>query len=147
MKEINHAMRNRIIAEANKTTLSEWLVTVFFYATKFIQPIGSTLITLKISFPSIFGTSPCVLTTATTASLLDMITIGMGVAIVISSGLDAIFNFSLLRDKAHRKNIALVRLSEKFSIDWELAETEQERSVVLQSISKEFHDISLEFSK
>jgi hypothetical protein len=139
MKEINHELRNRIVAEANKTTLYEWLATVLFYATKIIQPIGAALITfIHVSASS--------LTNAGFTSLEKM-TVGLGIMVVISSGLDAIFNFSLLKDKAHRKNIALVRLSEKFSIDWKLAETEQERSVVLHSISKAFRDLSLEFSK
>ncbi|RKZ40617.1 MAG: hypothetical protein DRQ49_07740 [Gammaproteobacteria bacterium] len=138
MKEINHELKNRIIAEANKTTLYEWLATVFFFATKIIQPVGSALITLNLSAPSL---------TEAGCFASPEVTIGMGSAVLVSSGLDAIFNFSLLRDKTHRKNIALVRLSEKFSIDWKLAETEQERGVVLHSISKAFRDISLEFSK
>ena len=137
MKEINHELRNRIIAEANKTTLYEWLATVFFFATKIIQPVGSALITLNLSSS---------VTEAGCFASPEM-TIGLGTLVLISSGLDAIFNFSLLKDKAHRKNIALVRLSEKFSIDWKLAETEEERSVVLHSISKAFRDISLQFSE
>jgi len=137
VKEINHELRNRIIAEANKTTLYEWLATVFFFATKIIQPVGSALITLNLSSS---------VTEAGCFASPEM-TIGLGTLVLISSGLDAIFNFSLLKDKAHRKNIALVRLSEKFSIDWKLAETEEERSVVLHSISKAFRDISLQFSE
>jgi len=136
VKEINHELRNRIIAEANKTTLYEWLTTALFFATKIIQPVGSALITLNLSASSITEAG-CFASPETT--------IGLGSLVLISSGLDAIFNFSLLRDKAHRKNIALVRLSEKFSIDWKLAETE--RSVVLHSISKEFRDISLQFAR
>ncbi|MCK5523324.1 MAG: hypothetical protein KAI83_09345 [Thiomargarita sp.] len=138
MKEINHELRNRIIAEANKTTLYEWLATVLFFATKIIQPVGSALITLNLAAPSL---------TEAGCFASPEITMALGSAVLVSSGLDAIFNFSLLRDKAHRKNIALVRLSEKFSIDWKLAETEQERSVVLHSISKAFRDLSLQFAR
>ncbi|MDM8561288.1 hypothetical protein [Candidatus Parabeggiatoa sp. HSG14] len=138
MKEINHALNNRIIAEANKTTLNEWLATVLFLATKIIQPVGSALVTLNLSALPVIEK---------VGFLSSKTIIILGIMVVISSGLDAIFNFSLLKDKAHRKNIALVRLSEKFSIDWKLAETEHEKSVVLHSISKEFRDISLEFSK
>ena len=144
MKEVNHELKNRIIAEANKTTLYEWLATVFFFATKIIQPVGSALITLNLSTLSTVG---CLASSVTFGLDASVVTIGMGIAVLVSSGLDAIFNFSLLRDKAHRKNIALVRLSEKFSIDWKLAETEQERAVILHSISRAFRDISLEFSK
>ncbi len=139
MKEINHELKNRIIAEANKTTLYEWLATVLFFATKIIQPVGSAVITLKLAAPSLIN--------ADCFALPEITMPIVGTAVLISSGLDAIFNFSLLRDKAHRKNIALVRLSEKFSIDWKLAESEQERSVVLHSVSKAFRDISLEFAK
>ncbi len=138
MKEINHDLRNRIIAEANKTTLYEWLATALFFATKIIQPVGAALITLNLSASSV---------TEAGCFVSPEMTIGLGTMVLVSSGLDAIFNFSLLKDKAHRKNIALVRLSEKFSIDWKLAETEQERSVVLHSISKAFRDLSLQFSK
>ena len=146
VKEVNHELKNRIIAEANKTTLYEWLATVFFFATKIIQPVGSAIITLNLSASSI--SAGCLALPVMIFGLdASVVTIAIGSAVLVSSGLDAIFNFSLLRDKAHRKNIALVRLSEKFSIDWKLAETEQERGVVLHSISKAFRDISLEFSK